>query len=39
VTHTEAVGNEHADRLAAIGSAHPTIDIEMMQDLKELKSK
>jgi ribonuclease HI len=33
------VGNEHVDRLAAMGTAHPTIDVEMMQDLKELKPK
>jgi hypothetical protein len=38
-SHIGVVGNEHADRLAAMGTAHPTIDIEMMQDLKELKPK
>jgi hypothetical protein len=33
------VGNELADRLAAMGTANPTTDIEMMQDLNELKPK
>jgi ribonuclease HI len=38
-SHIGVVGNEHADRLAAMGTVHPTIDIEVMQDLKELKPK
>jgi hypothetical protein len=38
-SHIGIVGSEHADRFAAMSTAHPTIDIEMMQDLKELKPK
>jgi ribonuclease HI len=38
-SHIGVVGSEHADRLAAMGTTHSTIDIEMMQDYKELKPK
>jgi ribonuclease HI len=38
-SHIGVVGNEDVDRLAAMSTAHPTIDIAMMQDLNELKPK